>query len=100
MGLVQSGGVVALRAVGQQPPPYEEVTEKVARLATEVQRGRIKDSGLKMKWDSKGKYFHWEGKEVSLGRSRLPGEIVRAPSLKVLKICLNKALSSLMLSHG
>lgn len=41
MGLVQPGGEVALRAVGQQPPPYEEVTEKIARLTTEVQRGRI-----------------------------------------------------------
>lgn len=89
------------RGTRQQPPLYEEVTEKTARLTTEVQRGRIKDSGLTLKWDSKeNKYFHWEVKEASLGRSRLPGEVVRAPSLEVLKICLNKALNSLMWSHG
>lgn len=60
-------------------------------------RRRIKDSGLKLDWDSEeNKCFHWEDTEVSLGKSMLSGEAVNAPSLEVLKIYLNKALSSLM----
>ena len=93
VGLVQPGGEVTLGTPESGILPMRRLQK---RELGSVQRGRIKDGGLKLKWDSKEKYFHWEGKEVSLGRSKLPGEVVRAPSLEVLKTCLNKALSSLM----